>query len=172
MLPCAPPVMSAYLHLRAVPPPALRNSTTWLRRLFDDDPDTVRHRIDRHRDEVLDGRYPDHQLLYADAPPEHVDAGPGAQVVLGGRRVFAAGPKQPPFLLLTAGQTARVAAFLAEADFEELWHPARAELLPRHGGPAEEPRTRAAFASAHCGLTAFCTTTARHGDAVVKWLLT
>jgi hypothetical protein len=164
--------MSAYLHFRAVPGPALRNSTTWLRRLFDDDKDTVRYRIDRHREGVLDDRYRDHQLLYADAPPEHVDAGPGAHVVLGGRRVYGSGPKQSPFLLLTAAQTARVAAFLEEADFEELWRPARAELLPRYGGLAEEPRTRAAFASAHRELTAFYTTTARYGDAVVKRLLT
>ncbi|MFF8969548.1 DUF1877 family protein [Streptomyces sp. NPDC014995] len=164
--------MSAYLHLRAVPPPALRNSTTWLRRLFDGDEDTLRHRIDRHREEVLDDRYGDHQILYADAPPERVDAGPGAHVVLGGHRVHATGPKQPPFLLLTAGQTARVAAFLAAADFDELWAPACAELLPRYGGSAEEPRARDAFACAHRDLTAFYTTTARYGDAVVKWLLT
>ncbi|MEU2282222.1 DUF1877 family protein [Streptomyces sp. NPDC013178] len=164
--------MSAYLHLRAVPSPALRNSANWLRRLFADDETTVRDRVDRHREEVLDDHYRDHQLLYADALPEHTDAGPGAHVVLGGQRVFATEPKQPPFLLLTAAQTARVAAFLAAADFEELWRPARAELLPRYGGPAEEPRTRAVFASAHRDLTAFYTTTARYGDAVVKCLRT
>jgi hypothetical protein len=163
--------MSAYFHLRAVPPPALRNSTNWLRRLFDDDRDAVRHRVGRHREEVLDGRYSDHQLLYAEAPPLSREAGPGAPVVLGGRPL-SAGPRQPPFLVLTPAQTSRVATFLADADFEELWRPARAALLPRYGGPAEESRTRASFASAHQGLTAFYTTTARHGDAVVKWLLT
>ncbi|MFI6039109.1 DUF1877 family protein [Streptomyces sp. NPDC051315] len=162
--------MSAYLHLRAVPPPALRNSTTWLRRLLDDG-DTVRRRIGRHREEVLDDRYGEHQFLYADAAPEHVDAGPGAHVVLGGRRVRATGPQQSPFPLLTPARTARVAAFLEAADFDELWRPARAQLLPRYGGAAGEPRTRAAFASAHRDLTAFYAT-ARYGDAVVKWLLT
>ncbi|MFF9057528.1 DUF1877 family protein [Streptomyces sp. NPDC014882] len=162
--------MSAYFHFRAVPASALRNSAGWLRRLFEDDQDAVRGRIRRHREEILDDRYPDQQLLYADAPPEHVDAGPGAHVVLGGQRVYATGPKQSPFLLLTAAQTARVAAFLAASDFDDLWRPVRPALLLRHGGPAREARTRAAFASAHADLTAFYTTTARHGDAVVKWL--
>jgi hypothetical protein len=46
--------MSLYFHLRAVPPPALRNSATWFRRLFADDWTTVRERIGRHREEVLD----------------------------------------------------------------------------------------------------------------------
>ncbi|MEV6616101.1 DUF1877 family protein [Streptomyces sp. NPDC051051] len=162
--------MSAYFHFRAVPASALRNSAGWLRRLFEDDQDAMRGRIGRHREKILDDRYPDQQLLYADAPPEHVDAGPGAHVVLGGQRVYATGPKQPPFLLLTAAQTTRVAAFLATSDFDDLWRPVRPELLPRYGGPAQEARTRAAFASAHADLTAFYTTTARYGDAVVKWL--
>ncbi|WP_432134864.1 MULTISPECIES: DUF1877 family protein [unclassified Streptomyces] len=163
--------MSAYFHLRAVPPAALRNSASWLRRLFDDDWNTVRDRIDRHREEMLDARYHDHQLLYADAPPEHTDAGPGAQVVLGGQRVYTTDTGQPPFLLLTAAQTARVAAFLSAADFDALWRPARGSLLAHYGGPAHEPRAKAAFASAHRDLTAFYTTTAQYGDAVVKWLV-
>ncbi|MFI7500286.1 DUF1877 family protein [Streptomyces sp. NPDC049687] len=154
--------MSAYLDFRAVPPSAVRNSAMWLRRLFDDDHDTVCDRMSR-----VDR---DQQILYSDTPPEHADAGPGAYAVLGGGRVYGAGPKEPPFLLLTAAQTARVAAFLAAADFDELWPSARAELLPRHGGPDEEPRTRAAFAAAHRDLTAFYTATALHQDAVVKWL--
>ncbi|MFI5793377.1 DUF1877 family protein [Streptomyces sp. NPDC051677] len=145
--------MSAYLRLRAVPPSALRNSATWLRKLFDDDHDHL------HRASTLDGRYGgDHQVLYADA-----------HVVLGGERVYPAGSKEPPFVVLTVAQTARVAAFLTESDFDDLWRPARAELLPRYGGTAEETRTRAAFASAHRDLTAFYTATARHRDAVVKW---
>lgn len=155
--------MSAYLQLRAVPPSALRNSATWLRKLFDDDDhaeDVVRDRINRHRAHNLDGRYGDHQLLYADA-----------QVVLGGERVYTAGSKEPPFVVLTVAQAARVATFLAESDFDDLWRPARAELLPRYGGAAEETRTRAAFASAHGDLTAFYTATAQQRDAVVKWLV-
>lgn len=159
--------MSAYLGFRAVPPAALRNSAIWLRRLFDDDDDhaavPVRDRVDR-----VDR---DQRFLYGDTPPEHADASPGAYAVLGGGRVYPADAAEPPFLLLTAAQTARVAAFLAAADFDDLWHPARAELLPRHGGPGEEPRTRAAFAAAHRDLTAFYTTTALHRDAVVKRLL-
>ena len=145
--------MSAYLRLRAVPPSALRNSAAWLRKLFDDDHDRL------HRAPTLDGRYGDHQVLYADA-----------HVVLGGERVYPAGSKEPPFVLLTGAQTTRVAAFLTESEFDDLWRPARAELLPRYGGAAEETRTRAAFASAHRDLTAFYTATARHHDAVVKWL--
>ncbi|MEV1069785.1 DUF1877 domain-containing protein [Streptomyces sp. NPDC050263] len=152
--------MSAYLQLRAVPPAALRNSATWLRKLFDDDQDTVRNRMNRHRARTLDGRYGDHQLLYPDAP-----------VVLGGEHVHRAGSKEPPCVLLTVAQTIRVAGFLAESDFDDLWRPARAELLPRYGGAAEETRTRAAFASAHRELTAFYTATARHRDAVVKRLM-
>ena len=163
--------MSAYLHLRAVPPSALRNSASWLRKLFDDDQDTVRDRTGRHRGQTLDDHYRDQQFLYTDAPPEHADAGPGAFAVLGGGRVYTAGSQDPPFLLLTAAQTARVAAFLAAADFDELWRPVRAELLPRYGGAAEEPRTREAFASAHRDLTAFYTATAHRRDAVVKWLV-
>jgi hypothetical protein len=161
--------MSAYLRLRAVPPSALRNSATWLRKLFDDDngndhdgddKDVVLNRMNRHLAQTLDGRYGDHQLLYADA-----------HVVLGGERVYPAGSKEPPFVVLTVAQAARVATFLTESDFDDLWRPARAELLPRYGGAAEESRTRAAFASAHRELTAFYTATARHRDAVVKWLV-
>jgi hypothetical protein len=162
--------MSAYLHLRAVPPSALRNSASWLRKLFDDE--TVRDPVvGRHRGQTLDDRYRDQQVLYADAPPEHVDAGPGAYAVLGGGRVYTAGSQDPPFLLLTAAQTALVAAFLSAVDFDELWRPARAELLPRYGGPTEESRTREAFACTHRDLTAFYTATARRRDAVVKWLV-
>ncbi|MEU3785480.1 DUF1877 family protein [Streptomyces sp900129855] len=145
--------MSACLRLRAVPPSALRNSATWLRKLFDEDHDHL------NCASALDGRYGDHQVLYADA-----------HVVLGGERVYPARSKEPPFVLLTVAQTARVAAFLAESDFDDLWRPARAELLPRYGGTAEETRTRAAFASAHRDLTDFYAATARHRDAVVKWL--
>lgn len=93
-------------------------------------------------------------------------------MVLGGRRVCSTGPEQSPFLLLTAARTTRVAAFLAGSDFDDPWRPVRPELLPRYGGPAEEARTRASFAAAHADLTAFCTTTARYGEAVVKWLHT
>ncbi|MFJ8106989.1 DUF1877 family protein [Streptomyces sp. NPDC096132] len=153
--------MSAYLDFRAVPPPALRNSAAWLRRLFHDNQGTVRDRVDR-----VDR---DQQFLYTDTPPEHADAGPGAYAVLGGGRVYTADAEEPPFLLLTAAQTARVAAYLAATDFDTLWRPARAELLPRHGGPTQEPHTRAAFAAAHRELTAFYTATALHHDAVVKW---
>ncbi|WP_367321197.1 DUF1877 family protein [Streptomyces sp. HUAS ZL42] len=163
--------MSMYFHFRAVPPSALRNSAAWLRRLFDDDWQAVRERIDRHREEMLDGHYRDHQLLYTDMPPELADAGPEAHVVLGGQRVFPSDPGQSPFLLLTAAQTSRVAAFLTSTDFDQLWGPARAELLPRYGGAAAEPQARAAFASAHRDLTAFYTTTADYGDAVVKWVV-
>lgn len=154
--------MSAYLQLRAVPPSALRNSATWLRKLFDDHPsdDAVRRRMNRHRAQPLDGRYGDQQLLY-----------PDACVVLGGEPVHTAGAKESsPLVVLTVAQTARVAAFLAQSDFDDLWRPARAALLPRYGGRAEETRTRAAFACAHQELTSFYTATALHRDAVVKWL--
>jgi len=151
--------MNVNLHLRAVPPPALRNSATWLRKLFDGD-----HGPAHDQQHVLGRPGPDHQILYTDTVL-------GDQAVLGGGQVCAAGPQEPPFLLLTAAQTARVATFLAAADFDALWRPARAELLPRYGGPGEEPRTRAAFAEAHHELAAFYRTTALHRDAVVKWLM-
>ncbi|MFF4729764.1 DUF1877 domain-containing protein [Streptomyces mirabilis] len=48
--------MSAYLRLRAVPRPALRNSAIWLERLFEGDAETVRHCRDLER-------------IYASAPP-------------------------------------------------------------------------------------------------------
>lgn len=146
--------MSVYFHLRAVPPPALRNSANWLQRLFEDDWDTVRVRMDRHREEVLDATYRDQQALY----------GPAADVVLGGTAV-------PPFLLLTAAQVARVHAFLASADFETLWQQARARLLSDYGGPEVEPELRALFAATHKDLTAFYARTTEYGDAVVKCLL-
>ncbi|MER5212226.1 DUF1877 family protein [Streptomyces sp. NPDC002838] len=152
--------MSMYFHLRAVPPSTLRAEATWLRRLFEDDWDTVRERIGRHREEVLDKGYLDHEHLYT-----------GTDVVLGGRPVHPAEPDTPPFLLLTAAETAQVAAFLTSADFEAQWEAARAELLPRYGGPDLEPEARAFFAAAHRDLTAFYTQTARYGDTVVKWLV-
>ncbi|MFI1567011.1 DUF1877 family protein [Streptomyces sp. NPDC020490] len=160
-----------YFHLRAVPPPALRNSAAWMRRLFEDDWDTVRERIGRHREEVLDGTYLDHDLLYAGAPPHHAPGGPRADVVLGGRPLPQPGTGRPPFLLLTAAQAARVATFLRSADFEGLWQLARDALLPAHGGPAAEEELHAVLAVAHRDLTAFYGRTARHGDAVVKCLL-
>ncbi|MFJ3303360.1 DUF1877 family protein [Streptomyces sp. NPDC086549] len=163
--------MSTYFHLRAVPPPALRNSANWLRRLFEDDWDTVRLRLDRHREEMLDRHYLDHDLLYAGAPPHHSADRPGTDVVLGGHRVYPHDPAQPPFLLLTAAEADRVAAFLASADFGSLWHLARDDLLPRQIEADTESQTRAAFESAHRHLTAFYARTAHCGDAVVKWLV-
>ncbi|MCH0563906.1 MULTISPECIES: DUF1877 family protein [unclassified Streptomyces] len=162
--------MSEYFHLRAVPPSALRNSTTWMQRLFEDDWETVRERIGRHREEMLDGRYLDHALLYA-GPGRRRGDFPGAQVVLGGRPLPHPAPGRPPFRVLTAAQAQRVASFLAAADFDALWHPARAALLPRYGGSDAEPWTRGVFASAHRDLRAFYEQTALSGDAVVKWVL-
>lgn len=152
--------MNTYFHLRAVPPSALRNSATWLRKLFEDDWDAVRERIDRRREEMLDKRYLDHELLYA-----------GANVVLGGGPVLHPDPAKPPFLLLTAAQAAKVAAFLTSTDFDTLWRPAREELVSRYGGAEAEPETRCVFAAAHRDLTAFYEQTAHYGDAVVKWVL-
>ncbi|MFI2201821.1 DUF1877 family protein [Streptomyces sp. NPDC020192] len=158
--------MSAYLRLRAVPPPALRNSVTWLERVFDGDAETVR-------------RYRDQERIYAGAPPHPhphphpyplAQDRPPAQVVLGGRPVFRADRHKPPLLVLTAAQARRVAGFLAEADFDALWDFARDELLPRYGGKAAEPETWGAFAAAHQELRAFYARTAERGDAVVKWL--
>ncbi|MCF3133931.1 DUF1877 family protein [Streptomyces olivochromogenes] len=163
--------MNMYFHLRAVPPPALRNSTTWLRKLFEDDWDSVRTRVDRHREEMLDRRYLDHDLLYAGAPPYQPEEEPCAQVILGGRPVFPAEQDKPPFLLLTAAQVSRVSDYLSSTDFGALWHSARRDLLPRYGGAEVEPQTRGAFESAHRDLTAFYARTAGYGDAVVKWLL-
>jgi hypothetical protein len=97
--------------------------------------------------------------------------GPRTHVVLGGGPVFPNGPDEPPFLLLTAAQTARVADYLTSADFEALWRDARDELLPRYGGAGAEPGARCMFESAHRDLTAFYTQTAFYGDAVVKWLV-
>ncbi|MCW7946151.1 hypothetical protein AAW14_30180 [Streptomyces hygroscopicus] len=163
--------MSMYLHLRAVPPPALRNSVRWLQRLFEDDRNTVRDRIGRHREEVLDEQYLAQELLYAGAPPHRTEDRPRTQVVLGGQPVFHPDRDKPPFLLLTAAQAKRVAAFLTSADFEALWRPARVELLSCHGGYAVEPEARDTFAAAHRDLTEFYVQTAKYGDAVVKWLL-
>ncbi|MFR0357827.1 DUF1877 family protein [Streptomyces sediminimaris] len=163
--------MSMYFHLRAVPPPALRNSANWLRRLFEDDWTTVRDRIDRHREEFLDRHHPDHDFLYAGATPHRGGDGPRSDVVLGGSPVAHPDPGHPPFLLLPAARTAQVAAFLTAADIAELWHRARAELLPRYGGTPAEDQARTLFESAHHDLTAFYARTAEHGDAVVKCVL-
>ncbi|MEV4450663.1 MULTISPECIES: DUF1877 family protein [Streptomyces] len=164
--------MSTYLRLRAVPPPALRNSTTWLERLFEDDSETVRRRVGRHREEELDKRYLDQERIYAGASPRRAEDRPQTQVVLGGRPVFRADRHKPPFLVLTAAQARRVARFLAMADFDALWDFARAELLPRYGGVTAERETWYAFAVAHQELRAFYAQTAECGDAVVKWLPT
>ncbi|MFF4963208.1 DUF1877 family protein [Streptomyces sp. NPDC001222] len=161
--------MSTHFHLRAVPPPALRNSVTWLERLFNDDWEAVRHRVDRRREEVLDERYLDQELLYACAPPQRGEDGPRSQVVLGGRPVFHRDRHKPPFLVLTAAQAHRVAGFLETTDFDTLWTSARENVLPRYGGMPAEPETRAAFAAAHRELTAFYAQTAEDAEAVVKW---
>ncbi|WP_406170475.1 DUF1877 family protein [Streptomyces sp. NBC_00996] len=162
--------MSTYLRLRAVPPPALRNSATWLERLFEAESGTVRQRAVRHREEVLDKRYLDQERLYAGASPNPAEARPRTQVVLGGRPVFRADRHKPPFLVLTAAQARQVAGFLAMADFDALWDFARDELLPRYGGVTAEPETLHAFAAAHQELRAFYAQTAEYGEAVVKWL--
>ncbi|MES5816548.1 DUF1877 family protein [Streptomyces sp. RG80] len=160
--------MSMYFHFRAIPPAALRNSPAWLEKLFEDDWDAVRERIGRHREEVLNGGYLDHEHLYADAL---TGEGPHTQVVLGGRQMPHRDPKLPPFLLLTAAQAHRVADYLATSDFEDLWHNARDDLLKPYGGRHAEPELHGAFAAAHRDLTAFYGQTARYGDAVVKWLV-
>ncbi|MFC9278086.1 DUF1877 family protein [Streptomyces collinus] len=162
--------MSTYLHLRAVPPPALRNSVTWLERLFHDDLRTVCRRTGRHRAEVRDRCRPDQEVLYSGATAHPTPPGPGAQVVLGGRPVLHPDPHRQPFLVLTAAQVHQVSDFLETADFGALWGSARDALLPRYGGADAEPEARGAFAAAHQELTAFYTRTAGHGEAVVKWL--
>ncbi|MFC3573624.1 DUF1877 family protein [Streptomyces yaanensis] len=162
--------MNTYFHLRAVPPPALRNSVNWLERLFEDDWEAVRYRVGRHREEVLDKRYLDQERLYADASSHPVEGRPQAQVVLGGRPVYHPDRHKPPFLVLTAAQAHRVARFLMLADFDALWAFARDGLLPHYGGVSAEPETRGAFAAVHRELTAFYAQTAEYGDAVVKWL--
>lgn len=163
--------MTMCFHLRAVPPGELRDDVRSLQRLFQDDWDTVRGRINRRREEVLDQRYLDHELLYAGSPPHLAEDGPHAQVVLGGRPVFHSELGMPPFLLLTPAETAAVAGFLASADFAALWHDSRADLLPRYGGPATEEQTRGAFAAAHRDLGEFYARASASGEAVVKWLL-
>lgn len=162
--------MSIYLHLRSVPAPALRNSANWLQKLFEDDWDTVRRRIDRHREEVLDRRCLDQELLYACAPSRPEGNGPRNDVVLGGTPVFPRDREGPPFLLLPAARAARAAAFLTTADFEALWRLARDHLLPRYDGASTEAGTRRAFESAHRDLRSFYVQTATYGDAVVKRL--
>ncbi|WP_328879752.1 DUF1877 family protein [Streptomyces sp. NBC_00299] len=152
--------MSLYFHLRAVPPPALRNSATWFQRLFEDDWDTVRRRLDRHLDEMLDQRYADQHALYAGQAQD----GPQADVVLGGRPVTHPVPEHPPFLILTAAQVTRVADYLGSTGFETLWR-----ALPATAPP--EPEVHSILAAAHRDLTAFYTRTAKYGDAVVKCLL-
>ena len=133
--------MSTYFHLRAVHPSALRNSEHWFQRLFEDDWDTVRLRLDRHREEMLDRHYLEQDALY-----------PGTDVVLGGTPI---GPR--PFFLLSAARAAETAAYLASADFEALWTRAKAD-----------PDLHDLFASAHRDLRAFYERTAEYGDAVVK----
>ncbi|MEU9988818.1 DUF1877 family protein [Streptomyces sp. NPDC048045] len=167
--------MSAYLRLRAVPPPALRNSATWWERQFEDGLEAVRcrggrYRGGRPREEVLDERYPDQERIYAGAVPRGAEGRPQAHVVLGGRPVFRTGRHRPQLLVLTAAQARRVAGFLAAADFDALWVFARDELLPRYGGVDAEPETWGAFAAAHQELRAFYAQAAEYGDAVVKWL--
>ncbi|MER6675782.1 DUF1877 family protein [Streptomyces sp. NPDC000983] len=164
-------VMSLYFHLRAVPPPALRNSASWFRGLFDDDWDAVRRRIGRHREEVLDRRYLHHELLYAGAALHRAPDGPRTHVVLGGRPVAHPDPSLAPFLVLTAAQAHRVAGYLAGADFDALWRQARTEVMRPYGVPEAEPEVRGSFAAAHRDLTAFYTRTAASGEAVVKWLM-
>jgi hypothetical protein len=134
--------MSVYFHLRAVPPPALRNSAPWLQRLFEDDWVAVRERIGRHREEVLDKGYLDYEHLYTGTLPDHPREDPRADVVLGGRPVSPSDRGLPPFLLLTAAQVTRVATFLASSDFDDLWRRARDELLPEYGGAGLEPQAR------------------------------
>ncbi|MFJ8033053.1 DUF1877 family protein [Streptomyces sp. NPDC096032] len=162
--------MSAYLRLRAVPPPALRNSATWLERLFETDAGTVRHRAGRPRGETPGRRYLDQERIYAGAPPYRAENRPQTQVVLGGRPVFRPGRHRSPLRVLTAAQARRVAEFLTTADFDALWDFARGELLPRYGGVSAESETWGAFASAHRELRAFYIRTADSGDAVVKWI--
>ncbi|MET9967217.1 DUF1877 family protein [Streptomyces sp. NPDC006356] len=160
-----------YFHLRAVPPSALRNSATWFQRLFEDDWDTVRERIGRHREEVLDRQYGDVELLYCGIPPNHAPDGPRTHVVLGGRPVFHSETPLPPFLLLTAAQVTGVAEYLRAADFDDLWRHARTKLLRPYPATDAEPEVRGLFAATHRDLTAFYAQTAQYGDAVVKWLI-
>ncbi|MEU7054704.1 DUF1877 family protein [Streptomyces sp. NPDC046197] len=164
--------MTEYLRLQAVPPPALRNSATWLERLFESDSETVRCRVGRHREEVLDKRYLDQERIYAGAASHGAGDWPRTLVVLGGRPVLRADRQKSPLLVLTAAQARRVAGFLATADFDTLWDFARDALLPRYGGVSAEPRTWGEFAAAHRELKAFYARTAESGDAVVKRLPT
>ncbi|MEV5952928.1 DUF1877 family protein [Streptomyces sp. NPDC051987] len=161
--------MSTYLRLRAVPPPALRNSPAWLERLFASDAESGRGPAVPSREELLDECCLDQARLYAAAPPTGPGDRPQAQVVLGGRPVFRTDRHKPPLLVLTAAQARRVAGFLERADFEALWEAARTGLLPRYGGATAEPETSRAFAAAHQELRAFYAHTADCGDAVVKW---
>ncbi|MEV6056663.1 hypothetical protein [Streptomyces sp. NPDC052107] len=102
---------------------ALRNSATWLERLFEGDAETVRCCRDQER-------------IYGGTSPHGPVDRPRTQGVLGGRPVFRADRHKPPLLVLTAAQARRVAGFLATADFDELWDRLRDELLPRYGGVA------------------------------------
>ncbi|MFE0509715.1 DUF1877 family protein [Streptomyces sp. NPDC058964] len=162
--------MSTHLRLRAVPPPALRNSATWIERMFEEEPAAARLRAGRHGEEALGERYLDQERIYRGAARHRAEDRPQAQVVLGGRPVFRPDRRKPPFLVLTAAQARRVAGFLATADFDALWAFARDELLPRYGGVTAEPRVWGTFAAAHRELSAFYARTAERGDAVVKWL--
>ncbi|MEU9452643.1 DUF1877 family protein [Streptomyces sp. NPDC048277] len=152
--------MNEYLRLRAVPAPALRNSPSWLERLFESGSETtVRHR-----------RYLDQERIYAAASPHGPGNHPENQVVLGGRPVFRADRHKPPLLVLTAAQARQVAGFLTAADFDALWDLTRDTLMPRYGGTPAEPETWGAFAAAHQELRTFYAQTAESGDAVVKCL--
>ncbi|MFD8373497.1 DUF1877 family protein [Streptomyces sp. NPDC059688] len=162
--------MSTYLRLRAVPPSALRNSETWLKRQFHDDARTAPYRPGRHGEEVLDERYADQERLYTGALPCRAEDRRQAHVVLGGRPVLCSGRRTPQLLVLTAAQVRNVAGFLSVADFDALWVFARNDLLSHYGGMAAENETRDAFAAAHQRLRAFYTQAAEHGDAVVKRL--
>ncbi|MEV7386462.1 DUF1877 family protein [Streptomyces sp. NPDC091215] len=151
--------MNEYLRLRAVPAPALRNSPTWLERLFESDSETVRHR-----------RYLDQERIYAGACPLGSTTRPETQVLLGGRPVVRPDRHKPPLLVLTAAQARQVAGFLTAADFDALWDLARDTLMPRYGGTPAEPETWGEFAAAHQELRTFYAQTAESGDAVVKCL--
>lgn len=164
--------MSPYLRLRAMPPPALRNSATWLERQFEEGLEAVRHPGGRHCEEALDERYLDQERIYAGPHLQRAEDRPQAQVVLGGRPVFRRDRHKPQLLVLTAAQARRVAGFLSAADFGALWLCAREELLPRYGGATAESETWAAFAAAHQELRTFYVQAAECGDAVVKWLPT
>ncbi|MFF4113594.1 DUF1877 family protein [Streptomyces sp. NPDC001714] len=160
--------MSVYLRLRAVPAPALRNSPAWLERLFASDAESAGRLAGPYPEEVLDEGCLDQERIYTGAAPDAPGGRPQAQVVLGGRPVFRTDRRKPPLLVLTAAQARRVAGFLEQADFDELWELARDRLLPGYGGMTAEPEASRAFATTHRELRAFYAHTAECGEAVVK----